>query len=86
MRDYGTHRELIQWPTLALKRYDPAAAGVEPSDEDWLQLDDDYARAYVRGAGGTDFGHAGHDTRALRRDYDAERARVDKLIGHLVAR
>ena len=30
------------------------------------------------------FGHAGHDIRALRKDYDAERARVDKLIHHAI--
>ena len=30
------------------------------------------------------FGHSGHDTRALRKDYDAERARVDKLINNLI--
>lgn len=29
------------------------------------------------------FGHSGHDTRALRKDYDAERGRVDKLLAHL---
>ena len=29
------------------------------------------------------FGHSGHDTRALRRDYDAERKRVDTFIAHL---
>lgn len=30
------------------------------------------------------FGHSGNDTRALRRDYEAERARVDKFIAHIV--
>lgn len=30
------------------------------------------------------FGHSGNDTRALRKDYDAERQRVDRLIGNLI--
>lgn len=30
------------------------------------------------------FGGAGHDTRALRQDYNAERARVDKMIDGLL--
>lgn len=29
-------------------------------------------------------GHSTHDTRILRRDYEAERSRVDRLIGHLI--
>jgi hypothetical protein len=29
--------------------------------------------------------HGAEDTRALRRDYDGERARVNQLIGHLAA-
>lgn len=53
-----------------------------PLDIPGLQLDEDEARA-VYEALAEYFGGTGHDTRALRRDYDAERARVDKLIGHL---
>jgi hypothetical protein len=60
---------------------------VEPgtaSDPDaGLLLREDIARA-VYEALAEHFGHNGHDTRALRKDYDAERGRVDKLIGHLI--
>lgn len=48
-----------------------------------LWLDEDEARALYE-ALADHFGHSGNDTRALRRDYDAERARVDLLIKHAI--
>lgn len=60
----------------------------EPHAEDpaaWLQLHDDVARAIYE-ALAEHYGHAGHDTRSLRRDYDDERRRVDKLIDATIAR
>jgi hypothetical protein len=59
---------------------DPTAA---VPDDTGLMLREDIARA-VYEALADHFGHSGHDTRALRRDYDAERARVDKLVAHLI--
>ena len=57
--------------------------GAEPEIEP-LHLGDDEARvlyeALGRYLGGTD------DTRALRKDYEAERARVDKLIDAWIPR
>lgn len=47
--------------------------------------DDDVARALYEALANY-FGGTGHDTRALRKDYDAERERVDKMIDHLLAR
>jgi hypothetical protein len=58
-------------------------AGTVPDPATWLHLQEDDARAIYE-ALADHFGHAGHDTRALRKDYDAERARVDKLIANLI--
>lgn len=46
----------------------------------WLRLREDQARALYESLTQY-FGHTGHDARALRQDYEAERRRVDKLIG-----
>jgi hypothetical protein len=48
-----------------------------------LRLDDDTARALLDALARHYEG--AEDTRALRRDYDGERKRVDGLIGHLAA-
>jgi len=47
-----------------------------------LALTNEQARA-LYSALGDHFGHSGTDTRALRKDYDAERARVDLFIASL---
>lgn len=58
--------------------------GTQRSEGDeWLQLEEDDARAIYE-ALAQFFGGAGHDTRALRKDYDAERKRVDRLIEAVV--
>lgn len=54
------------------------------SSEPTLSLPDGFARA-ILDALSSHYGAAG-DLRTLRRDYDAERARVDKLIEHLARR
>lgn len=54
-------------------------------DDAWLSLPSDVARALYE-ALADHFGHSGHDTRALRKDYDAERGRVDRLLDALVKR
>jgi hypothetical protein len=46
-----------------------------------LVLEEDEARALLDAL--TRYYHGAEDTRALRKDYDAERARVDKLTGTL---
>lgn len=58
--------------------------GTQLDDNVWLRLHEDDARAMYE-ALAAHFGGTGHDTRALRKDYDAERARVDRLIGHLTS-
>ena len=55
----------------------PVNAAVEPT----MILPDFMARALLDAL--TAHYHGAEDTRALRRDYDAERARVDKLTGAL---
>lgn len=83
MRDHGGGtRDLFQWEAPSLKRYDAGEVAAEPGDADWLRLQDEDARALYEALADY-FGHAGHDTRALRKDYDAERGRVDGLIAYL---
>lgn len=59
------------------------ADGAYVGGEGLLRLPDGAARALYE-ALGDHFGHTGHDMRALRKDYDAERGRVDRLIGAIV--
>lgn len=73
---------LLQWeqPTLVTVVEGPA----EPGQATWLRLDEEDARAIYE-ALADHFGHAGHDIRSLRKDYEAERARVDRLITYATA-
>lgn len=59
--------------------FDPGA----PVEQPTLRLDGDSARAVLDAL--TSHYHGAEDSRALRRDYDAERSRADALIGHLGA-
>jgi|SRR5436189_4793210 len=79
-RDHGGQtRQLVTFkPTVTT--YEPD--GSEPAANGWTPLDEDDARAIYEALADY-FGHSGHDTRALRRDYDSERGRVDLLIKHL---
>jgi len=54
---------------------------VGQSHEPTLVLPDEFARPLLEAL--TRYYSGTEDTRALRRDYDAERKRVDDLIGHL---
>jgi len=70
----------IVWPDW------PVAQVVRAGEDEpnvWLPLTEDVARAIYE-ALGDHFGHSGHDTRALRKDYDAERKRVDLFIAKAV--
>lgn len=51
--------------------------------EPTLVIGDEIARALLDTL--TRYYHGAEDTRALRRDYDAERKRVDSLIEHVTA-
>lgn len=71
---------------VALSFAEPVFVGAHPAevpDVDPLKLPEDIARAMYE-ALAEHFGHSGHDTRALRKDYDAERARVDRMLDHLL--
>lgn len=71
---------LIVWAgSVTVKETTPEMA---PDSDMWLPLDRESGRALYE-ALADHFGHSGNDNRALRRDYDAERARVDRLIGHI---
>jgi hypothetical protein len=65
-----------EWEHVA----DAAAGATKPT----LVLEDDEARALLDAL--TRHFHGAEDTRALRRDYDAERQRVDKMINALITR
>lgn len=69
-------QQVLQWGEVSVTTVDPMTA---PARESWLELPTDVARALYE-ALADHFGHSGHDTRALRKDYEAERARVDRLI------
>lgn len=78
MRPAGDDTYMVLRPSdLGAWAWDPVAANVEPGSPTLL-LTDDIARplldALLRHYAGAE------DTRTLRRDYDAERARVDGLI------
>lgn len=64
---------------LSIAKDDPATAELEPS----LTLREEHARALLD-ALITHF-NGGENTRQLRKDYEAERARVDRLIGVLTS-
>lgn len=81
----GGVRQTLHWEQLVIKTQTPESPATEPEDSMWLRLPDDDARALYE-ALADHFGHAGHDIRALRKDYEAERARVDKLIDRAVPR
>lgn len=49
-----------------------------------LRIEEEEAHALYEALGDY-FGHGGASTQALRRDYDAERKRVDRLIDHLTS-
>jgi hypothetical protein len=84
IRESHGRRELLTWTLGEVQVLDEADYGrrVEDDTESYLHIQEDDARALYE-ALADHFGHAGHDIRALRKDYDAERSRVDKFIAHL---
>jgi hypothetical protein len=72
-------QQIIRWGDLTVSVVNPEDPAAAMPDDAWLRLPDDVARALYE-ALADHYGHSGHDTRALRKDYEAERARVDKLI------
>lgn len=83
-------RSVYLWPKNSpMEWHDPDPTGAtEPEYPEgmtpYLQMSEDAARALYE-ALAERFGGTSHDTRALRRDYDAERARVDKLTDVVTA-
>lgn len=76
-------REVLAWSAQPERRINQQVAdefGIRPDPVALLFLDNDYARALYE-ALADHFGHGSNDVRALRRDYDSERARVDRFIG-----
>jgi hypothetical protein len=71
----------LTWAPPSARNY-PAAE--QPGEDAWLSLNEDVARA-IYDALADYFGHATNDVRQLRRDYDAERLRVDKFINFAIA-
>lgn len=85
LREGDGSRVVAQWPPIMQAWRTIEEPSTTPQDEDWLRLDEDDARAIYEALADY-FGHSGHDTRALRRDYDDERRRVDRLIGAVTGR
>lgn len=79
LRESAVTRTVAQWPLGFQAWRTITEPAVTTQDDDWLRLDEDDARAIYE-ALAEYFGHAGHDIRTLRKDYEAERARVDRLI------
>jgi hypothetical protein len=74
-------RVVYTWPEhLTVEAVQEA---MEATGNPWLRISEAPARALYE-ALADHFGHGSNDVRALRRDYEAERARVDKLIANLV--
>ncbi len=72
---------VLHWKPIEVSvREERSATAIE--DDVWLRLPENDARAIYE-ALAEHFGHAGHDIRALRKDYDAERGRVDRFISYL---
>ena len=76
LRTFDGSREQIPIPRDGSQLTD------DDSERATLRLDESEARA-LYDALAEFFGHAGASTQALRRDYDAERRRVDRFIDHL---
>lgn len=85
IRERAGSRELLTWVSGEVRVLDREGSAADPAEmwDSWLRLPEDDARALYE-ALAEHFGHAGHDIRALRKDYDAERARVDRLIGAVI--
>ena len=80
LRELGHgRRELLQWDIPAIQTREADDSYREEQEQDRLHIREDDARAIYE-ALADHYGHSGHDTRALRKDYDAERARVDRLL------
>lgn len=76
----------VSEPSRRIARFDSTGLSWEPVEPfaiaaPTFTLTDDMARALMEEL--TRYYHGADDSRALRRDYDAERKRVDNLIGHL---
>lgn len=70
----------LVWPLVTARKVTDLA--VQPSDDMWLRLPDDVARA-IYTALAEYYGHGANDVRTLRKDYEAERTRVDRFINFL---
>lgn len=75
---------VLTWTDPVPEYVDPEGGQFRTTDETWLHLNEEDARAIYEALADY-FGHNGHDARALRKDYEAERARVDRLIAYATA-
>lgn len=83
VREHGGRSELLQWASVSIESRQSDGEYRVEEEQDRLHIREDDARAIYE-ALAEHFGHNGHDTRALRKDYEAERARVDRLIEHAI--
>lgn len=76
-------RRIRQWQPFHETVYTAPNDAATERSTDLLSIPDDEARALYE-ALAEHYGHGTNDTRDLRRDHDAERARVDKLTDALI--
>lgn len=84
--DYNRGRQVRVWtgePWSPTYRSIREGDSTEAAHEERLSLPTDEARALYE-ALAEHYGHGTNDTRALRRDYDAERVRGDKLTDAII--
>ena len=73
--------KVLHWETPSVVTIDDRERGILPPEDALLRLPDEIARALYE-ALSRHYGGGG-DMTSLRRDYDAERKRVDTFIAHL---
>jgi hypothetical protein len=83
LRERHGRRELLTWSPGEIQTLDESGTYADPDPSSYLHIQEDDARALYE-ALADHFGHAGHDIRALRKDYESERGRVDRLIGAVI--
>lgn len=80
LRSSDHDHDVIHWG--AEVRREPNTPAAEQDDSAWLRLDEDAGRALYE-ALARHYGGISVDAASLRKDYDAERKRVDTFISHL---
>lgn len=82
LRSREDSADVMQWGFVTVTSVEDN--GAEPGEDFWLHLPQDAGRALYE-ALARHYGGISVDAASLRKDYDAERKRVDTFIAHLTA-